>query len=173
MGRKNTSARATISDLCYSYRLDEQWLFNCAFLLLDSYRKLCYTCYLDNDECDESDYSEKNPREAIDFLVNMETDMDQKDFVRTIRERADKNWIKEIVESAMIKVQEFPEYGKLYYEVLNKRFVVQWGYSEPEIYSTLCIERSRYYDRRREAVTVFGLCLWGSVIPNLIKELDI
>ena len=99
--------------------------------------------------------------------------MDQKDFVRTIRERADKNWIKEIVESAMIKVQEFPEYGKLYYEVLNKRFVVQWGYSEPEIYSTLCIERSRYYDRRREAVTVFGLCLWGSVIPNLIKELDI
>lgn len=29
------------------------------------------------------------------------------------------------------------------------------------------MERSRFYDRKKEAIIVFGLALWGSAIPQL------
>ena len=31
------------------------------------------------------------------------------------------------------------------------------------------MERSVYYDRKKEAVLAFGLALWGKVIPGIIK----
>jgi hypothetical protein len=31
----------------------------------------------------------------------------------------------------------------------------------------LNLERSRYYDRKKEAIMIFGLSLWGDAIPKL------
>ena len=171
MGRDETIARETIHDLCYSYKLDEEKLYKRAFLLLDSYRKLCFKCYLDHDEVDDSIYEDSDPMKAILYLEKLKANMNRGDCVRAIRDRVEKNWIVELVDSAMIKVQEFPQHGKLYLDLINKRFLVQVKYPEEDIYHALCLGRSRYYDRRWEAVMVFGICLWGSVLPNMKREL--
>jgi hypothetical protein len=36
----------------------------------------------------------------------------------------------------------------------------------------LNLERSRYYDRKKEAIMIFGLSLWGDAIPKLKVFLD-
>ena len=34
------------------------------------------------------------------------------------------------------------------------------------------LERSTYYDRKKEAILLFGLSLWGNSIPKLKRYLD-
>ena len=36
----------------------------------------------------------------------------------------------------------------------------------------LDMERSSYYDRKKEAILLFGLSLWGTAIPKLKDFLD-
>ena len=36
----------------------------------------------------------------------------------------------------------------------------------------LSLERSTYYDRKKEAILVFGLAMWGTVLPKLALMLQ-
>ena len=172
MGRHNTIARETIRDLCYSYRMDEKEVFERATILLKAYRKLCYSSFLDGDDIEVFESERDAAEEAIRILENIDPKDDGQSFTRSIRDSNVNSWILRAVESAMIKVQEFPQNGNLYFQILNKCFIIQVAYSESEISATLCLERSRYYDNRREATIVFGLCLWGSILPKMKRELN-
>lgn len=66
-----------------------------------------------------------------------------------------------------MRVREFPDYGKQYHEILSKGFIVRVKYTEAELLDALSMERSRYYDRKKEAIMVFGVVLWGTEIPRL------
>ena len=67
----------------------------------------------------------------------------------------------ELVDSAMIQVKEFPGMGEEYFEILSKFFLSKVRYSENDLLDVLKMERSRYYDRKKEAILIFGLALWG------------
>ena len=41
--------------------------------------------------------------------------------------------------------------------------------TESEMLEMLNLERSRYYDKKKEAIMVFGLALWGAELPK-VKE---
>ncbi len=170
MGREDTFARDTIHDLCYAYCMDEKTLFKRADMLLNSYRRICFATYLDDEE--EETLFEKSPLDLILFLEEVDPSMNSKDFVRAVRERANRKWIIEMVDSALTKVQETPLYGAQYFDLLNKRYIIQVNYTEPDLLVALHLERSRYYDKRWEAVVMFGLCFWGSVIPRMKKTLS-
>ena len=45
-------------------------------------------------------------------------------------------------------------------------------YTEPELLETLRMERSTYYDRKKEAIKIFGLSLWGSALPQIKQALE-
>ncbi len=171
MGREETASRKRVRDFCFMYQMDAQTLLDRATLLLSSYRNICYTSCLDNEECTDSVFEEKKPIDIVLFLEELDPHMDQTVFIRTVRERTDKNWIIEMVESALAKVNKMPNDGELYFEILNKRYVIQIPYNEPEMLEMLNISRARYYDKRWEAMVIFGLCFWGSVIPQTKKML--
>ena len=170
MGRDNTIAREMMRDLCYTYHMEEKTVFDKAALLLKAYRKICYSSYLDDDNVADLDSEDKALVEAVCLLENFEPGKVGQSLVRDLRDRNVKSWIIQAIESAMIKVQEFPEMGRLYFDILTKRFIVQIKYAESDISGLLCLERSRYYDHRYEATVVFGVCLWGSVLPKMKKE---
>ena len=75
-------------------------------------------------------------------------------------------WMVEIVDSAMIKVREFPLNGDLYSQILSMYYLGRFQYTEAEMMEELCLERSSYYRRKKEAVMVFGLTIWGGALDD-------
>ena len=50
---------------------------------------------------------------------------------------------------------------------MYKFYLSKFKYSEADMLEALNLERSTYYDRKKEAILVFGLALWGTVLPKL------
>lgn len=68
---------------------------------------------------------------------------------------------------------EWRETGKLnYYEILTKQFIHRFNSTEKELLDELNMERSVFYDRKREALFLFSVCLFGYAVPKLQEELD-
>ena len=44
-------------------------------------------------------------------------------------------------------------------------FNIHYGYTESELLDLLNMERSTFYDRKREAILLLGVSLWGYAIP--------
>lgn len=55
----------------------------------------------------------------------------------------------------------------MYFEILSKCYLSKFKYTESEMLELLNMERSRFYDRKKESIMLFGISLWGSAIPKL------
>ena len=75
----------------------------------------------------------------------------------------------EIVDSAMVKVKNFPIYGDLYFDLLARCYIGKFQYTEMEILEEMKMERSSFYRRKKEAIKVFGLAIWGGQIEEYRK----
>ena len=73
----------------------------------------------------------------------------------------------ELVEDTMVRVRDYPCNGNLYCESLSKCYLTCFKYREPELLEILNMERSTFYDKKKEAILGFGLSLWGTSIPKL------
>lgn len=78
-------------------------------------------------------------------------------------------WLIEIVDSIMLRVRDYPCKGDLYCEILSKYYLNRFKYREFELLELLDMERSSFYDRKKEAIMLFGLSLCGSSLPKLNK----
>ena len=65
----------------------------------------------------------------------------------------------------MVRVRDYPCNGNLYCEILSKCYLTCFKYREPELLEILNMERSTFYDRKREAILLLGVSLWGYAIP--------
>ncbi len=171
MSREKTSSRMMVRNYCKVYQMDAETLLGRAELLHRSYRHICFTGCLDNEEYFEETFEEKKPIDVILFLENLDPSMNKTEFVRSVKEGTDKNWLIEMVEQAMTKVHKTPIEGDLYFDLLSKRYIIKSPYSEMEILEELSLSRARYYDKRWEALVMFGVCFWGGVLPNMKKTL--
>jgi hypothetical protein len=73
----------------------------------------------------------------------------------------------EIVNDTMVQVQEFPDHGNIYFEILSKCYLSKFKYSGADLLEIFNMERSCFYDRKKEAIMVFGLAMWGTVLPKI------
>jgi tRNA splicing ligase len=55
----------------------------------------------------------------------------------------------------------------LYCEILFKCYLSRFSYTESELLEILHLERSSFYDRKKEAILVFGISMWGTAIPKM------
>ena len=93
-------------------------------------------------------------------------------FEERIRSLFETKWIIELVDMAMLKIREYPDKGALYCEIISKAYLNRFKYRESEMLEVLNMERSTYYDRKKEAILLFGLSLWGTAIPKLKDFLE-
>ena len=169
MSRKNTEAWNSICSMCRMDNIDEKEMFKKAKMLLSIYRRVCWStigradliademCYYCGSDLDG----------ALIYLEQFAPDKEKDRFESRIRALFETRLMIELVDSAMMKVKEFPENGDLYFEILSKCYLSKFKYTENELLEILNIERSRFYDRKKESIILFGLSLWGSSIPKL------
>lgn len=174
MGRKNSLAKNSIQMLCVMQHLDEQNLYERSKLLLSIYRNVCWTA------CDraamlreEAEYCYgRELEEGLLYLNDFAPTVEREKFEETVKSLFQTKWLVELVDSAMVKMRDFPYSPQLYFDIVFKCYLSRFRYTEPELLETLRMERSTYYDRKKEAIKIFGLSLWGSALPQIKQALE-
>ena len=169
MCRRKTSAMKTIEAMCSAQNVAPAELAAKSRMLLESYRSVCWStlgiCRTESNDsygiCDNS------IAQALDYLSTYESTVDKNNFQKKLRTLFDSLWMIELVDDTMIKVKEFPINGNLYFDIICNFYLSKYKLCESDLLEVLKIERSCYYDRKKEAILVFGLAFWGSVLPRL------
>ena len=169
MCRRKSSAMQSIEVLCASQNLEAGTLTAKAKLLLGSYRRVCWatlgSCTLDTD--DRYCVRHEGPEIALEYLRTYSPTEDKALFEAKLKTLFDSRWVMELVDDAMMQVKEFPDMGEQYFEILSKCYLSSMKYPETDLLDVLQMERSCYYDRKKEAVLAFGLAMWGTIIPRM------
>ncbi len=169
MGRNSTAAWNDIHAVCEMQNINEKVLYEKAKMLLQIYRRVCWTTTGQVDMVAEEMccYCSTDLDGALIYLEEFAPDTDRQRFESRIKTLFETRWMVELIDSAMMRVKEFPDGGEQHFEILSKCYLTRFRYSENEMLELLNMERSRYYDRKKEAIMVFGLSLWGDAIPKL------
>ncbi len=138
-------------------------------LLLEIYRAVVWsTQNRFNQVCESAAcYYSKNLEHALEYLENFAPEIERDKFNQKVYSLFETNWLISMIDSAMSKIYEYPDNGKLYHEILSKQYMTVIKYSEQEMLELLNMERSTYYDKKREAIDLFAICLWGYTIPAM------
>ena len=90
------------------------------------------------------------------------------------KEKIDKifsaKWMVEIIDTAMEMIYVYPDNGEMYFQILSKSYLTKPKYKESEITEMLDIDRSTYYIKRKEAITLLGAQIWGYAVPHIIEQ---
>ena len=153
MGRKNSLAKNSIQMLCVMQHLDEQNLYERSKLLLSIYRNVCWTaCDRATMLREEAEYCYgRELEEGLLYLNDFAPTVEREKFEETVKSLFQTKWLVDIV---------------------FKCYLSRFRYTEPELLETLRMERSTYYDRKKEAIKIFGLSLWGSALPQIKQALE-
>ena len=175
MGRSQSTALSFIRVMCGANNMDCTTLHARAKLLLTCYRRVCWDatgqCEPFDDE-DQEYYRDSNLINALEYLSNFDPASENENFENTIRTLFETRWMIGLIDNAMLRVKEFPDQGEIYFDILSKCYLTRFKYNEKEILDLVNLERSRYYDRKKEAILVFGISLWGKEIPKLKHFLE-
>lgn len=107
---------------------------------------------------------------ALAYLSEFAPTEQKQDFEAKVSSLFETKWLVGLIDSAMLRVYEYPVNGKLYFEILSKSYMTVLRYSEPELLEVFSLERSTFYERKREATILLGIALWGFAIPE-VKEI--
>ena len=174
MGRKDTAAWSIIHSNCKMLNMDEEGLRKRAMLLLKYYRRICWQTFdgAEDIRMEFEDFSSNGLDGALIYLESFAPDKEKDFFEMKIRRLFNSKWMIDLVDSAMRKVKDFPVGGEEYFEIISMKYLNRFNYTENEMLDALHMERSRYYDKKKEATMVFGLAFWGTAIPKYKRFLQ-
>lgn len=113
----------------------------------------------------------ENWRAGLLYLNDFAPTVEREKFEETVKSLFQTKWLVELVDSAMVKCV-FSIFTQLYFDIVFKCYLSRFRYTETELLETLRMERSTYYDRKKEAIKIFGLSLWGSALPQIKQALE-
>lgn len=174
MSRKNTQALNSIQRICQIQKLDMADVYARARLLLSIYRDVCWSATIRAEELENNliGYCSGQLSDALVYLETFAPREKKLAFEERVQGLFETKWMVELVDNAMIKVKEFPYNGEMYFEILSRCYLDKFRYTENDLMEILCMERSSYYDRKKEAIYVFGISLWGDALPKMMKFMD-
>ena len=170
MCRKVTSAMKMINSMFEAENMDSKELSAKAKMLLASYRHVCWASIGFFRVGSEEQYMicDDDIDQALNYLVEISPSEDKRVFESNLKALFESRWMMELVDDAMVQVREFPDMGEMYFELLSKFYLSKFKYGENEMLEMLNMERSTYYDRKKEAILVFAWAMWGGVLPKTI-----
>ena len=174
MGNNRIGVSKRITNICKGKNIDEESLYKKARMLLDIYRDVCWNTVDGAEEVREelfweNDYASQDLDSAMLYLETFAPNENKSKFTERINGLFEVKWMIDIVDAAMRKVRDFPLYGDLYADILSLCYLSRFYYSERELMEEFSMERTTFYARKKDAVKVFGLALWGGPIEEYMK----
>ena len=149
--------------------IDRETVLHKTKLLMKIYRPVVWSASNRVFEvCESAEiYCSKRMEEALEYLAYYAPDTEQEKFSEKVRSLFETQWLISLIDSTMNKIYEYPDNGKIYHEILSKQYLTVYKYTEHEMLELLNMERSTYYDKKKEAIDLFAICLWGYTIPSM------
>jgi len=91
---------------------------------------------------------------------------DKEDVLESINKTEYTNLILNSIIGAVSQVKDYPKYGEDYYTILNDLYIKKNSLSGEKIAEKLNISKTTFYKRKREAIRLFSICLFGYQIPE-------
>lgn len=166
MGRKDTKAVKSINRMYEQMNLDSSEILHKTKLLLGVYRDVVWATLYEADAVHEDIYyfgSELN--DALVYLEEFAPDTKKAEFEAKVSSLFENKWMIDLIDKAMTRVYDYHNNGRLYHEILSKCYLTAFRYTESDVLELLNLERSTFYDRKKEAILLLGISLWGYAIP--------
>lgn len=150
--------------------LDKEKVYHKAKLLLRIYRDVVWSIENRVAELEEEYYEmgSNSLAEALDYLNDYDPNVNRKELEFELCSIFKSKLLIEIVDKALLKVRNYPDYGDIYFEILHKQYIEKYKYSEKQLIEVLNFERTTFYKRKKEALRLMGIALWGYVLPELL-----
>ncbi len=146
--------------------------FQKAKRLLNSFKHVLWIISSNIKELDEECRATMNEdlAYALEILDKFDCRMDADKLERKLTTNQETRLMANLIVTAIYMVKEYPTLGEIYYNVLQKTYLSKDKSKETDILYDLDISRSTYYKYKKDAVRIFGYCLWQIIIPNMKKE---
>lgn len=153
--------------------LDSDAVFHRSKLILKIYRDVVWVLSERVEELQEYawDLGKQDIDTGLCYLENFAPDIDLQDFEEKVCFVVESRMFVEIIDRALLRLRKYPDRGELYYEILTKQFIYRFNSTEKEMLEELNMERSVFYDRKKEAIYIFSVCLFGYAIPEVSEKL--
>lgn len=178
MGRKDTIAAKSIRKMYEQLNLNQSDIFSKTKLLLGVYRDVVWITLSESARVNEElAYYGEELDSALVYLELFAPDTEKQEFESRISALFENKWMVDLIDTAMAKIYDYHNNGRLYHEIISKSYLTAFRYTESELLDLLNMERSTFYDRKKEAVMLLGVSLWGYAIPYFkgifqIEEVD-
>ena len=167
------SAKQRIDGMCKLYHIDIEGAYKQGKFILETYRDLSWKTAREANYVREDlmSYCSVDMDQALVYLLTFATDERRDFFESKIDALFTNHTMGGMIESAAAWLRDYPTDGNLYYNIIYLRYLCRDRLKESELLEVLDMERSTYYKRRKEAVTVFGVAI-HEVIRRMKAELD-
>lgn len=138
-------------------------------LLLDMYRRVVWGVEhsLYDLEVTAEEFGSRRIQQLIDFLAfDFEREIDEDKIESHLNSIAATQDLILLIDRALLRLREYPKLGEVYFDLLNKKYIIKYGYSDQELMESLDLTRSTFYRYKRYATHLLGVILWGYVLPE-------
>lgn len=165
---RKTKMMKNISRMYEGMQLDEEQVFRKAKLLLVIYRDVVWTSIKEVNYVKEvcTAYYSNDLSLALTYLNDFAPTERREDFMEKVSGIFETKWMIDLIDTAMLKIYDYHHNGMLYHEILSKCYITAYPMTEGEMLETLCMERSNFYIKKKEAIKLFGIALWGYALPR-------
>lgn len=109
--------------------------------------------------------------EALDYLeAGLSDELQSLRLDDSVRSLLFTHSLIKLVDRAMLALKEYPGCGEAYYELIQRLYFLKYSYTEDEMLDTLDISRSTFYRKKKDALSLLGMILWGYMLPGIIAE---
>lgn len=153
--------------------LDRNTVFHRGKLILKIYRDIVWVLSERAEELHEYAWSigEHDIGTGLCYLENFAPDINLQDFEERVCCLVENRMLVDVIDRALLRLKRYPDRGELYYEILTKQFIYRFNSTEKELLDELNMERSVFYDRKKEAIYLFSISLFGYAIPEVMEKI--
>lgn len=109
---------------------------------------------------------------GITYLLVFAPETDLREFEAKICHLLKDKHILIFVANCIQQLKRYPEHGHIYHEIINQQYLVDNRQAEPFMLDSLGLERSTFYRRKREAIFLLGLCLFGLTPEEMEPQIE-
>ena len=159
-----------IVSICRLEKKHNAKLYHQTKLLLELYLKVVWSVEnsLYDLESTATDFGSQRIQDLLNYLdLDFEGEVDKgkiEDHLKSIAKSKDLVFL---IDQAMMKLNDYPNGGELFFNIINRKFILKDLYSDTDLMDSLDLERTTFYKRKKEAINMLGTILWGYVIPGL------
>lgn len=141
-----------------------------AKLLLTLYRQVVWSVEYDLYELNitANDFGSRRIQDLVDYLAfEFDGEIDKTKVGDHLKSISDTRDLVILVDKALCRLKTYPGQGELYFNIINRKYIIKYESADHKLLESLGIERTTYYKRKKEAVNLLGTILWGYVIPEM------